>query len=274
MLIAHVTDPHLGLDTTALPGHPGPEAALRRALAHVRQLKPLPDVLLLTGDLTDSGSPQDYQALKGMLQQELPAPSEGGPLVLAIPGNHDAPAVARHMLSDLMPVATDAPEDHACTHSKLGLMHFIGLDTVVPGQPYGLLDNAQLDWLGAQLRACSGEPTVIFMHHPPMLSGIDAMDSCGLLSDRARLAQLVAAHGSVQLIAAGHLHRPLMGSLGGTPVLVAPSSSHQIDLNLQPHAPLACGLEPAMVGLYRYTPGEGVVCHFSYVDRFPGPFPI
>ncbi|MBY4594431.1 metallophosphoesterase [Ottowia caeni] len=274
MLIAHVTDPHLGLDTTVLPGHPGPATALRRALAHVRQIDPMPDVLLLTGDLTEAGKARDYEALKCMLQEELPAPSAGGPLVLAVPGNHDSPSVARQILSELMPVAADAPEGRTCLHMKHGLMHFIGLDTVVPGQSYGLLDDMQLDWLEAQLKACMAQPTVIFMHHPPIVSGIEAMDSCGLLRDRARLGRLVAAHGDVQLIAAGHLHRPLVGSLGGAPVMVAPSSSHQIDLNLLPGAPLACRLEPPVVGLYRHTPGEGIACHFSYVDQFSGPFPI
>ena len=274
MLIAHVTDPHLGLDTSMLPGHPGPAMALRRTLAHVRELAPTPDLLLLTGDLTENGKPQDYETLRGILREELPPPSAGGPLVLAVPGNHDAPAVARQMLSELMPVAADAPEGRTCIHIEHGLMHFLGLDTVVPGKSYGILDDVQLDWLEAQLSDCNGQPTVIFMHHPPMLSGITAMDSCGLLRDRDRLRRSVAAHGGVQLIAAGHLHRPLVGSLGGTPVMVAPSTSHQIDLNLLPGAPLACRLEPPMIGLYRHTAGEGMACHFSYVNQFSGPFPI
>ena len=274
MLIAHVTEPHLGLDTSSLPGHPGPAIALRRMLAHVRELAPTPDLLLLTGDLTESGKPHDYEALKGMLREVLPAPSSGGPLILAVPGNHDAPEVARQMLRELMPVAADAPKGRTCIHIKHGLMHFIGLDTVVPGQSYGILDDQQLDWLETQLSDCTSQPMVIFMHHPPMRTGITAMDSCGLLRDRDRLGRLVAAHGGVQLIAAGHLHRPLMGSLGGAPVVVAPSSSHQIDLNLLPGAPLACRLEPPMIGLYRHTPGEGIACHFSYVDQFSGPFPI
>ena len=48
MLIAHLTDPHLGL-APALNGALDPSAALRRALAHVRQLPTPPELLLLSG---------------------------------------------------------------------------------------------------------------------------------------------------------------------------------------------------------------------------------
>lgn len=274
MLIAHLTDLHIGLDTTTLTGHPGPATALRRALAHVRSLDPPPDVLIISGDLSDDGNAEDYATVRDILREELPDQAQGGPLVLAVPGNHDDPMMARHVLGELMPVATDVPEGRACLHVEHGPLHFIGLDTAVPNRPHGALDPAQLTWLEAQLERCAGQPVVIFMHHPPLVTGITAMDTFGLLEGQARLGELVARHGSVQLIASGHIHRPIVGSLGGVPVLVAPSVSHQINLDLRPGAPLACRLEPPMIGLYRYSPATGTACHFSYVDPFPGPFCI
>ena len=107
-----------------------------------------------------------------------------------------------------------------------------------------------------------------------MLTGMAAMDDCGLRHGRAELARLIAAHGQVQLVAAGHMHRPILGALGGAPVVVAPSTSHQIELDLNPNAPLAVRLEPPMIGLYRWTPEDGIACHFSHVQAFDGPFPI
>ena len=91
---------------------------------------------------------------------------------------------------------------------------------------------------------------------------------------RERLGTLVRAHGNVQLITAGHLHRPIVGALGGAPVVVAPSSSHQLELDLRARAPLAVRLEPPKVGLYRWTPEDGLACHFSHVQAYPGPFVI
>ena len=41
------------------------------------------------------------------------------------------------------------------------------LDTVNPhGGWQGSLDDIQLGWLDAELRACAGRPVVLFSHHP------------------------------------------------------------------------------------------------------------
>ncbi|WP_084651479.1 metallophosphoesterase [Ottowia thiooxydans] len=274
MLIAHVTDPHIGLRTNRMQAHPGTTEAFRRALIHVRQLVPAPDVLLLSGDLSETGREEDYITLAAIVEEELATLASCGPLVLAIPGNHDTPAVAKAVLGELMPVAADAPDGTMCLHVERGGLHFIGLDTVHLGFAHGHLNEAQLHWLEAQLTACAGHPVLLFMHHPPLVSGISAMDACGLLEGGPQLGKLVAAHGGVQLIAAGHVHRLILGTLGGAPVVVAPSSSHQIDLNLQPGAPLACRMEPPMIGLYRWSLEDGMACHFSHVNPFPGPFAI
>ena len=274
MLIAHLTDTHLGIDSGSLGGRLDPAAALRRALARVRALAPAPAVLLLTGDLAEAGRAADYTLLAGLLKQELPAQDGQAPRVLCIIGNHDHREHARQHLGALMPIAPDAPPPLACVRAEVGGLQFIGLDTVQPGHPHGALDAPQLDWLARQLQACAGQPVALFMHHPPLVSGIEAMDRFGLRRGRAELARLVAAHGGVQLIAAGHMHRPILGALGGAPVVVAPSTSHQLALDLRPDAPLAMQLEPPMIGLYRWTPEDGMACHFSHVLPFPGPYPI
>lgn len=272
MLIAHITDPHVGL--TATPTCPGldPPGALRQALIHTRKLQPAPELVLLTGDLVDSGRASDYAVVRKLLRQELPQPADGGPRVLAIPGNHDLRETMLEALGDYLPVAADAPAPWICLHEVHQGLHLIGLDTVVPRQPHGELGTAQLAWLERQLQACAGEPVLIFMHHPPLTSGITAMDEFGLRSGREELARLVARHGGVQLIAAGHIHRPITGSLGGAPVLVAPSTSHQLELDLRPGAPLAVRLEPPMIGLYDWRGPGNLACHLSHVQSFRGPF--
>ena len=274
MLIAQITDPHIGLQPGPASGPLDPTGSLRRALAHVRALQPAVDVLLLTGDLADGGRPQDYAEIAALLADTLPTPAEGGPRVLAVPGNHDLRAPARQALAAAMPVAPDAPGDCVCLHVEHGGLHLIGLDTVVPGAAHGALAADQLAWLQRHLAACADAPVLIFMHHPPLVSGMAAMDACGLLQGRAELGRIVAAHGGVQAIAAGHLHRAIVGQLGGAPVVVAPSSSHQLTLDLRPDAPLALRFEPPMIGLYRWTAADGIACHFSYVQAFGPSHPI
>jgi len=274
MLIAHITDPHIGLKPGLLTGPVDPSGGLRRALEHVRALQPAIDVLLLTGDLADNGQAHDYAEIAAQLERALPPPAAGGPRVLAIPGNHDLRSAARRQLASVMPVADDAPGECICLHATVGDMHLIGLDSVVPGAPHGALEADQLGWLQRQLAACAGQPVVLFMRHPPLVSGMSAMDNCGLLHGRTELGRLVDAHGGVQLIACGHMHRPIVGQLGGAPVVVAPSSSHQLALDLRPGAPVACRFEPPMIGLYRWTPADGLACHFSYIESFGPSHPI
>lgn len=268
MLIAHLTDLHLGLQ--AAPGYCpiDPELGLQRALTHVRQLQPAVDVVLLSGDLAESGAADSYAKLATLLHQGLPDHEHKGPLVLAVPGNHDDPALARRMLAPWMPVADDAPSGRCCLHVTHQGLHFIGLDTVVPDQPHGAIGPDQLDWLERTLQRCANEPVLIFMHHPPLVTSMTVMDTFGLRQGRQELAALVARHGQVQLIAAGHQHRPIAGALGGVPVVVAPSTSHQLKLDLRLDAPLALCLEPAMIGLYRWNAKDGMACHLSHVTNF------
>lgn len=274
MLIAHLTDPHIGLDPGPLAGRLDPEAALARALAHVRGLPKQADVLLLSGDLSESGNDADYQTLLRLFDEHLPGHRQGNPRVLAVGGNHDRPLRARHYLADWMPRPADIPAGLVCVRAEHRGLHFIGLDTVVLNQPHGEIGSAQLEWLDATLQSLAGQPVLIFMHHPPMVTGLAKMDDCGLREGRAQLGRVVAAHGGVQAIVAGHMHRPIVGALGGAPVVVAPSTSHQIDLDLDNTAPLALRLEPPMIGLYRWSPEDGIACHFSHVQAFDGPYPI
>lgn len=203
----------------------------------------------------------------------LPPPSAGGPRVWAILGNHDERGAARAVLGEWLgsaPELTTNPDSPACTYAQHGGLHFIGLDTLVPRKAHGELDDAQLDWLARTLDRCAGQPVLIFMHHPPLESGMAIMDAAGLLRGRDQLAQLVRAHGGVQLIIAGHLHRPVIGALGGAPVVVAPSCSHQLALSLHPSAGLSVRMEPPQIGIYRWTPEGGLACHFSHVQDYPG----
>lgn len=272
MLIAHLTDPHVGLTSGPTCPPLDPAGALRRALAHVRALRPAPELLLLTGDLTDSGRATDYALIRELLETELPGVSAGGPRVLAIPGNHDLRERMLATLGDFLPVAADAPAPCICVHERHQGLHLIGLDTVVPGQPHGMLEDAQLAWLERQLAACADAPVLLFMHHPPLTSGISAMDGSGLRNGRDELGRLVARHGGVQMILAGHIHRPITGVLGGAPVLVAPSTSHQLELDLRPGAPLAVRMEPPMIGLYEWRGPGNLACHLSHVQPFGEPY--
>ncbi len=267
LLIAQLSDAHVGTGPAFLDGHMDTLAALRSAAAHVGALVPRPDVVLFTGDLTEHGSAAEYADVAAALAP-LSMP------VYAVPGNHDDPTMARSALPRCMPVADGAPPGVCCYHVQHGPLHLIALDTVVPRQSHGELHAAQLAWLERKLQACAGEPVLLFMHHPPLPTGLAAMDACSLLEGSAALAALVRGHGAVQGLLCGHLHRPVQMQFGGAPLHVAPSLAHQIALDLRPDAPLRARLEPPKVSLHRWTAGHGLCTHTSYVQAFGPALPL
>ncbi len=263
LLIAQLSDAHVGIDPADLGGL-DTLAALRRAVAHVLTLAPAPDVVLFTGDLTERGIAAEYAQVVQALSP-LPMP------VYAVPGNHDDPSVAREVMRRFMPVADDAPDGTCCYRLEVGGLHLVALDTVVPRRSHGALDPARLAWLERTLDALSGLPVLVFMHHPPLPTGLSVMDRCSLMTGGETLAALIRHHGRVQGLLCGHLHRPVQMQFGGAPVHVAPSVAHQVDLDLRPEAPLRARLEPPKISLHRWLPDTGLCTHLSYVGGFGEP---
>ncbi len=72
--IAHLSDPHFG---TILPG------VAEGLLATLAELKP--DLVLLTGDITQRARRSQFRAAKEFVRQLKPVPA------IAVPGNHDIP---------------------------------------------------------------------------------------------------------------------------------------------------------------------------------------
>jgi Icc protein len=206
----------------------GDGRAARRLAATVEAvaaLDPRPDAVLLSGDLVDVPSAAAYERVRELL----------APLALplhAVPGNHDDRDALRAAFAPGMPAAAGAPVRSAVT---CGPLRLVACDTSRPGRDDGRLDDDELDWLDATLQADPATPTVVAMHHPPVLTGHRAADEIGLPErDRAALGALLEHHRHVGLLVAGHAHRTMAASLAGRPVLICPSTDLQPRLDLRP----------------------------------------
>jgi 3',5'-cyclic-AMP phosphodiesterase len=260
MLIAQITDTHVLTPDRLAYGRVETNACLARAVETLLREDPRPDVVLLTGDLVDGGAPAEYATLRALLAP-LPMP------VLVIPGNHDERGALARAFSDhaYLPRAGFlhyVVEDHP--------MRLIGLDTIVPGQTGGTLCAERLDWLEARLASAPDRPTLIFMHHPPFATGIAHMDDIGLDPGAgAALAAVIRHHPQVERIVAGHVHRTIHVRFAGTAVSVAPSTAHQVTLDLRHDAPVSFTLEPPGYHLHRYTRPTGLVTHAVTIGAYP-----
>lgn len=260
MLIAQLTDLHVRppgvaayrvVETNMLT-----ERALRSAMQH------RPDLLLLTGDLTDCGLRSEYALLADMLRRLVDVP------VLAIPGNHDR----REVMAECLP-GTALTDGFVQFVDDRFPVRIVMLDTVVPGSGHGELCPARLRWLDQTLSADPSRPTLIGMHHPPFNTGIQHMDRIAL-RDRAAFGGLLARHEQVQLVICGHHHRPIVTRIGHAIVSIAPSVAHQVEFDLRDDAPAALVLEPPAFELHRWSAEDGFVSHVALVERYPGPFPF
>src|SRR5208282_6555417 len=82
MLIAQLSDLHIRRPGELAYRRVDTAAHLKRCIAHLLSQRPLPDLVVATGDLADSGRTEEYEHLAGLLAP-LPMP------LYLIPGNHD-----------------------------------------------------------------------------------------------------------------------------------------------------------------------------------------
>ena len=182
-MLAQLSDLHLR------PGDPGPEAQAAPRLALVAAIDPLPDAVLVSGDIADVPEPEVYARASELLD------AAGLPL-LAIPGNHDD--------RDLLVAAFGA----AAGDRPRRPLRVVGVDTSLPGPGRRPAGDDDIEWLDAELAPTPRRRRVLAMHHPPVLTGIRALDAIGLpAADRAAVAELLRRHPQVQTVACGHVHR-------------------------------------------------------------------
>ncbi len=258
MIIAQITDLHVvARDRLAYRQIPTNQH-LAEAVAHLNNLKPRPDVVIASGDLTDHGREEEYAVLREILAP-LHAP------VFVIPGNHDRREALLKIFADQAylprpgsPFIHYAVDDYA--------VRLIGLDTSVPEHHHGMMCDARLRRLDETLSEQPDKQTLIFMHHPPFRTGVHWMDGSGLHGGRA-LEEIVARHRNVIRVAAGHIHRPIHLAWAGTIASTAPSTCHQVTLDLAGGDGYEFVMEPRAVQLHVLDPGYGLVSHLSYVPN-------
>lgn len=259
-----LSDPHVVTPGRLLMGRIDTAAHLARAVDRIAGLPFPPSHVLVTGDLVDCGSVEEYAHLEQLLSR-LPCPC------LLMPGNHDSvPALRQALPGHHYLRSTEgypALDRFVMFDVELGSRRLLALDTVVTGHAHGALCEERLSWLRQRLQEHPDRPTVVAMHHPPFQTGISHMDAMGLLSGSDELRQIVERHSQVERILCGHLHRPIARLYGRTLAMTAPSTAHQITLDLRIDGPATYTQEPP--GFYIHSVQNGqLVSHLLPVGDF------
>ncbi len=248
---AQISDPHL----SSLEGVHARDLLNKRVLGYLswsrrRRFEHRPEVLaalqrdlrqfeldqvLVTGDLTHVGLPQEFRQALAWLRG-LGHPRD----VALIPGNHDASVAAPWadtfaLWRDYMASDTQGrgPDSLATLYPSLRVRQdiaFIGLTTANPKPPFmatGTAGAEQLGRLPALLDAARarGQFRVIYLHHSPM-PGKDKWRK--RLTDATQVQAVIANHGA-ELVLNGHGHRSHYDEIdtvhGKVPLIAIPSAS-------------------------------------------------
>jgi 3',5'-cyclic AMP phosphodiesterase CpdA len=133
-LVAQLSDPHIGAEWHG----EDPLEGLRAVVETVAALPNRPDAVLVSGDLSEHGSPAEYAAVSETVA------AIGAP-VHVIAGNHDDRASLRAAFG--LPGEDGGPVQWA---ADLGPLRLVGLDTTIPGKAAGALgacDGSTRSWL-------------------------------------------------------------------------------------------------------------------------------
>jgi 3',5'-cyclic AMP phosphodiesterase CpdA len=262
MHIAQITDTHIRPPGKLLMGRVDTARFLADAVAAVNRLDPPVDLVLLTGDLVEKATAEEYAHFAALIAS-LKAPA------FLIPGNHDA----RDALRQAFPEHRYLPRTGFLQYTLEDWpVRIVALDTLIPGQGGGELCAERIAWCERALAAAPARPTIVMMHHPPFATGILHMDRYGL-ANREAFAAVVARHPNIERIVAGHLHRSIQARFAGAVATTCPSAAHQIALDLVPGTPLRFVMEPPAIQLHVWSEAAGLVTHTVPVGEFAGPYP-
>jgi 3',5'-cyclic AMP phosphodiesterase CpdA len=264
--IAQISDLHIKPPGMLAYGRVDTAQALERCVRTLNEFDPKPDFVVISGDLADTPTAEEYEYLKRLLAPlKLP--------FVSVPGNHDS----RELMQAAFPSADYAfsvgPLNQRIEVNELDL---VLLDSSVPGKPQGHLDAATLRWLEATLVSAPDRPALLFLHHPPFVAGIWHMDRQNL-HNADELAVILGRHPRVRLIASGHIHRAVVTMFAAVPATICPAPNHAVDLDLAELRKPSFKVEPPAFHLHCWFPGEpygNVVTHQVPIGDFDGPHPF
>lgn len=258
MLIAQITDIHLGFD----PTNPDEFNRLRldATLDTLRTLSPSPDLLLVTGDIANDGDDSQSYGRYREAVADLPFPS------FPLMGNHDSRGPFLELFPEI-PVANGfiqyAIEDYP--------LRILMLDTLEVGRHGGGFCEIRVGWLRERLDEAPDRPTLIALHHPPIATGIGWLTEDPAAEWIARLRAIVEERTNIVAMVAGHVHRQIVTGWAGTTLIVCPSTAPQVALDLSPIDPEEPDGRPMIIadppcyGLHLWD-GNQLVSHFDTAE--------
>lgn len=182
LTIAHISDIHAG------SGHFDPDL-LEQAIAEINKLDP--QIVLVSGDLTNDGFLYEYREAKGYLDA---IECEN---IALIPGNHDSRNVGYVHFEDLF-----GPRSSVV---KLPGVTLVALDSTAPDLDIGRLGRQNYGWISERFDRPDDLKLIALHHHLLPIPGTGRERN--LIEDAGDFLKLLVET-SVDIVLSGHKHVP------------------------------------------------------------------
>ncbi len=169
------------------------------------------DLVVASGDISNDGGTPSYDRFIARVNKYLPRV----PLAW-LPGNHDD-------LDGMNAILSPRPHEKAL---NFGGWRIILLNSRIPGEEGGALDQGELERLNRLLAEHPDSPTFIFMHHQPVPVGSAWVDQY-VLTNADEFFAVVDNYKQVKGIAWGHVHQEFSAVRKGVKLFATPSTCVQ-----------------------------------------------
>ncbi|MDD4169614.1 MAG: metallophosphoesterase family protein [Desulfotomaculaceae bacterium] len=174
------------------------------------------DLAVITGDLTDDASRQQYLELRDLL-----LPYFGDTPYLLCIGNHDK-YINNSSLGEKGFIELVANREKTTSTVMFNDYQFILIDSCKPNINKGYIDPGQLKWIQGMLKS-NRKPAYLFLHHP-----CNGPDTWFGVKNHMEFQRIIRPFANVRGIFSGHIHRNKVTTnkfmTGNLPYVEAPAT--------------------------------------------------
>ncbi len=178
----------------------GPTFLLDKLQTTINEINDLnPDLVLVTGDLTENGFKNEYEESKRFLDQ-ITSPK------LIVPGNHDVKYTGHLVFQELF--------GHPSSFTITNELALFCANTARPDRDEGRFSVDQMEALAGNFSNLKDRLKIVAMHHHPIPIPDTGLERA-TIEDAGDLLKIFTSLG-INLVLCGHRHRPWIWNLGST----------------------------------------------------------
>jgi len=170
-----------------------------------------PDLIFLTGDLSQDGSEVSYlRLIEHLSKLNIPC--------YVLPGNHDTPKALSHAFNEGQVLY------RPFVHHQQWLFAF--LDSETPGEEGGTLKEEEITRLSQEIERHPDKKVLICLHHQLIPVGSQWLDTMTVANPDS-LLKLIRTHTNIAGIIHGHVHQEFNSFVENCPIYATPSTCFQ-----------------------------------------------